>query len=118
MAFALAFVSLALRILVPQGFMPSPTNPLSIVICTGHGPMMMGMAEHGKPTKPSKDKTDHVCPFAAGAGSTLALDLHSAKLAPHTIELEILVGAVLDQIPGRGLAAPPPPSHAPPVRLT
>jgi hypothetical protein len=108
-----AMVALAFAVIVPPGFMPARAADgvgLTVVICTGHGPLQIGAAQdHQAPVKKSKA----ACPFAAAATAppptapaVLQGSVRFAALAP------MIVG---DQSPGRGLAAPPPPAIGPPV---
>ena len=109
----LAMIAVALKVLTPPGFMVASTQgALPLVICTGHGPLILGGSKD--PAAPAHKASDAPCAFAAAS-------------TPPTPSLAILVPAPLrlaadlaptargaDQTPGRGLAAPPPPSHAPP----
>ncbi|MBV8682405.1 MAG: hypothetical protein JO111_06000 [Caulobacteraceae bacterium] len=107
-------VALAYTVIVPPGFMParSPDGAgLAVVICTGHGPMQIGVA--GDRQAPAqKSKAGAPCPFSATAAPPLPAPIALAHasatfaMAPST--------TVDDQSPGRGLAAPPPPAIGPP----
>ncbi len=121
-ALALLACALALRLLVPSGWMPVvDATGLHLTLCSGSGPLeapaphpaMAGMAhhhhdhhDHGGP--------DHPCAFA-GLGLALAEPLLPA------IALSVLSAeAQPDRRPtlltiGRGLAAPPPPATGPPT---
>ncbi len=112
---ALAFMALFVRVITPQGFMVADTHGAGgfpLVICTGHGPLMPG----GSDKAPGHSHTDGVCAFAGHAAapppplvrtpaSTLA-----AYVQPSSQRVAYLA-------PGLGLAAPPPPSHAPPQAI-
>jgi hypothetical protein len=124
-AFALAVLAcaLALRLLVPQGWMPvTNAQGFRIVPCSGTGPMdmatmaMPGMsAHHGQADHdPHPAQPDHPCAFA---GLSLALadpPLPTLLLAPAATG-ETFAPKPLAIAIGRGLAAPPPPSTGPPV---
>lgn len=113
----LALVALALRILIPAGFMPGTSLTQPIVLCPDQGPMPSMSAHHGHHEDPAgapHGKRDHPCAFAglgappilSGPGAlppapTVAPDTQTPP-PPHTAA------------PGRGMAAPPPPSHGPP----
>jgi hypothetical protein len=118
-AFALALIALALKVLVPPGFMLAEGGAaLAITVCTGHGPLVLH-ADPGKPpASPAQKKADAPC---TGAGNV-------TPLAPSTVQSvaepwpivstrPASVG-VRDLAPGRGLAAPPPPSQGPPPVLS
>ena len=111
----LAMLALLLQLAVPQGFMLARNGGQpTIVICTGYGPMLAPLDDHGVPAKAPKPKPAATCAFAGHGGTptpATALTLGSvrfelaAALAPPT----------LSTTPGRGLAAPPPPSQGPPA---
>ena len=112
---ALAAVALLFRVAAPPGTMVADTgHGAALVICTGHGPMA-GAATPAK-APASKDHGGGSCEFAAHAAHALATSLPqrvghadwSATATAHPIVLATT---------GSGLAAPPPPSHAPPYRL-
>jgi hypothetical protein len=110
----LAVLALVMRIAVPQGFMVA-SNTLGgaeLVICTGSGPLKTA------PDAPAdKSKSDGACAFAGqGVGA--------APEAPPALAAASFVGTVADKpivrpdlAPGRGLAAPPPPSLGPPLNV-
>ncbi len=105
----LALAALWIQALIPAGYMIAPDQGPGLVICTGHGPL----AEHG----PSKDAPglnhDGVCVFA-GHGLTVAPPLHAPLPAAQAVAPAPMIFQAFAPSPGRGLAAPPPPSHAPP----
>jgi hypothetical protein len=113
-----ALLALALNVIVPAGFMvgQGPAGA-SIVICTGHGPQTLTRHADGLGHTPGHPPPHHnACPFAghgvvAGPGFVAIVARQSLPLSvagPTT---------VADMLPGRGLAAPPPPSRGPPSRL-
>jgi hypothetical protein len=113
--FALAALALLLQVLAPQGFMLSgQASSPGLVICTGHGPLLSHTG-HGKPDKAPKS-ADGSCVFAvhgAAAGPPAPV---LVAAAPYTFAAAASL-PTFDAAPGRGLAAPPPPSHAPPAPL-
>lgn len=119
---ALASLALFFTLLFPAGFMPGTSLDRPIVPCSGQGAMpglampMAGMAhgkhQHRDPTHKGAD--DQACPFAA-----MAIALPPAQPVP-VIRLAPAypppgVARSEASAPGRGMAAPPPPSHAPPA---
>jgi hypothetical protein len=113
---ALSLVALLLQILVPAGYMVS-TDPAgaSLVICTGKGPLSAADLGH-QPGKPPAPHADMACAFAGhgalAAPPTLSVMAHaSVQVAPS------LAQPFQDLTPGRGLAAPPPPSQGPPSSI-
>ena len=112
----LAVLALARKVLVPQGFMVAVRGaPFPLVICTGHGPLTVTLDQHGDPKAPAHKTSDAPCAFAGNLTPTAPSDV--AVLAePYAMVADRLHGDHgVDLAPGRGLAAPPPPSHAPPV---
>ena len=109
---ALAAIALLFRIVAPPGTMVAETgHGAALVICTGHGPMS-AMASPGK-APASKNHGDSSCEFAAHAAHALTaapLELVGyAAWTPVARPQPIVLATT-----GSGLAAPPPPSHAPP----
>lgn len=124
---ALALVALAMRALVPAGFMVSldPDRWLVVSLCSGAGPMQMALnldtgeyADGAAPTQENDgEAVDHApCVFAAAAApvppamfAAIAPPLggfaHAAPAFPESVSI------------GRGLAAPPPFATGPPIAL-
>jgi hypothetical protein len=118
LAAGLAMLALVVQVLVPQGFMVARQGDRpAIVICTGHGPVLSRDDLGGHPGKAPKSRPDAVCGFAGhGAGVTAAGLFAFAAPAPWSAPDPVASNA--DLAPGRGLAAPPPPSQAPPPILS
>jgi hypothetical protein len=108
----LALLALTINALSPPGFMMSRgQGGPAIVICTGHGPATL--PGHGDGPGHT---TGHqqVCPFAGHGLASSPPPL--AVIARDRFAREAIVAtAGTDLAPGRGLAAPPPPSQAPPI---
>jgi hypothetical protein len=104
-------LALAAQVLVPQGFMVARQGERpAIVICTGHGPVLSRDDLGGHP---AKAKPDLACGFAGhGLGLAATPPLLVATGVAWASPLPLALGA--DLAPGRGLAAPPPPSQGPP----
>lgn len=110
--FGLALLALALKVLCPPGVMVAETRgPTPFVICTGHGPLDLSRSSdhpHG-----GKASLDAPCVFSGGASAAPP----TAPLVPSStayVYSPARIGGSADLVPGRGLAAPPPPSHGPP----
>jgi hypothetical protein len=121
LALAVLTCALALRLLVPQGWMPvSDSHGFRITLCSGSGPVDMDMAmpgmamHHGKADHGQQPMPDHACAFA-GLGLALAEPVLPTLLAPSAITTEAMAPKPLAIAIGRGLAAPPPPSTGPPA---
>lgn len=120
----LATLAIALRIMIPAGFMtaPQPTNglPFALVLCTGQGAMVVQPGEtlgHHDKAPADKPAHDDPCPFA---GHGVAAPPPSA-LAVANVEFvayrPVAPARVVHLAPGRGLAAPPLPARGPPSLL-
>ncbi|HVF94079.1 MAG TPA: hypothetical protein VM900_07165 [Sphingomonas sp.] len=118
-AFAvLVLLALALKLMVPAGFMPGASLAVPIVLCPGQAapPAAKAMAHHGH-HEPSKapDRGDHPCPYAATASTPLAAHSHVIAIKLTGQASTEAMASLANLAPGLGLAAPPPPSHAPPA---
>ena len=125
-AWLVAF-ALAVRLLVPAGYMPM-AGKAGLEICAGQNADMasmpgMGSMPHATPMhgmdhgKAMPGDHDHDCGFAAAVGG--AADLPTLIL-PAMLAPVALVQAFVPQLtirPGLGLAAPPPPKTGPPSIL-
>jgi hypothetical protein len=110
----LAVLSLVMRVAIPQGFMLSGEGGAGpqLVICTGHGPLK------SDPSAPAeKSKPGSACAFA-GHGSGAATD-PGPQIDAAAVFTTLTPARPLpaDLAPGRGLAAPPPPSLGPPLTV-
>ncbi|MGH7025363.1 MAG: hypothetical protein ACREEB_17485, partial [Caulobacteraceae bacterium] len=106
----MAFVALALLVVVPPGFMIGGQSDgrTRIVICTGHGPVDSIVDLGGKGAPARGKKSGMTCPFAAHAApSTPAPAAPATAIASTSIPAPLATPASHVAI-GRGLAAPPP----------
>ena len=120
-ALALLACALALRLLIPAGWMPVvDATGLHLTLCSGSGPIelpaahhaMAGMAHHHH--HHDQGMPDHPCAFA-GLGLALAEPvLPAIALIAPVVEATVVVIPATVAI-GRGLAAPPPPPTGPPA---
>jgi hypothetical protein len=125
LALAVLACALALRLLVPEGWMPvSDAHGFRLTLCSGSGPIDMPMASmpgmapdmaahHDKPGH-DQPAAEHSCPFA-NLGLALAEPVVPALTSPMTFAVEAIDPKPLSVTIGRGLAAPPPPSTGPPL---
>ncbi len=113
-AVVLTALALAVRVVVPSGFMLSSTQGgglPTMVICTGDGILKLPMPGEHAPAKP--DSSDH-CAFASATQALATPDTSTVATDP-------IAFAAIDQPsgsamrPGLGLAAPPPPKTGPPL---
>lgn len=116
-AAAMILLALALRVIIPSGFMPSSERGFALTICTGMDTQTVWMDKSGKLHKedPSKGKSVEHQPCAF-AGAAMAADVLSAdfQVAMAPVALAIPVFATREVSVGAGLAAPPPPAIGPP----
>jgi hypothetical protein len=127
---ACALLAMAVKALIPAGFMLAPGQQdqlIAVVICTGNGSQTLYMDQDGElhddgagtntkaPDPHEGDaNNDHPCTFAGHSAVALA-EFSPAKIDVHFTHLAMqAVAYVQDQVPGRGLAAPPPPATASP----
>jgi hypothetical protein len=118
---ALFVLALAVRMVIPTGWMPSFTDSkTTITLCTGAGMVEAWVDADGKihkenPTK--KGAGDQPCAFAGLGGAADAPEFETASLAlpfaPQLIHNNKATAVAI----GLGLAAPPPPATAPPALI-
>lgn len=117
LAAAFILLALALRLIIPSGFLPSAERGFALTICTGIDTQTVWMDKSGKLHKedPSKGKSvEHQpCSFA-GAPMTAELLAADFPVAMAPVAVARPVFAKRDVSVGTGLAAPPPPSIGPP----
>jgi len=120
----LAMLAVALKVLVPAGFMVGISSTrFPLVLCTGHGAVSVdaGFLDPGGGKKAPGEKPAHDAPCAF-AGSAAA----ASPPDPHPVATVTFVSAPVAEplplrrnlAPGRGLAAPPLPPRGPPILLT
>lgn len=121
----LATLAIALKILIPPGFMAGPpTNnlPFALVLCTGQGAMVVApgdaLPSHGDQDKaPASNPHDSPCVFAGhglGAPPPSLIDAVVVEFVAYEYRPQ---AAVADLAPGRGLTGPPLPARGPPALL-
>ena len=112
--FAMAVVAVLVRALIPTGYMVAPDQAFRLVICTGHGPAV-SRNDRETPSR-APQKPDQACAFAGfHAATSSPAPAMVVAVAQDWVAAAPRMGS-LDLAPGRGLAAPPPPSPAPPIR--
>lgn len=112
-----AVLALALNVLVPPGFMAGGPEA-DLVLCTGHGPVQiasdLGGLDKALGSHGSKSSDDGPCAFTGhGAAPPLAVSPVLASEAAAWTPVVDPSRRALAVAPA--LAAPPPPSHAPPA---
>lgn len=129
-AFALVLVcmAMAMRVLIPQGYMVAP-NSLSgsfpIVLCTSQGPQTVNLGETDPVVRSPSDvpaddsggqPREHPCAFS-GLGGDLAVEVQMIVALADWDWVRQSILFETRATPGRGLAAPPPPSTGPPPQI-
>ena len=104
----LALLAVWVQALIPAGYMVAPGQSPGLVICTGHGPL----TSHDQPGAPTSNH-DSACVFA-GHGLAMSPPLAATLPKVSVIQHAPAIARAVPQSPGRGLAAPPPPSRGPP----
>jgi hypothetical protein len=115
---ALALLALTLKGLTPAGYMIADRGgAFPLVICTGQGPAMSADQDGGRhPPGEHRSHSDGPCAFSGGALTDAPAPFIPARLPGLVFQPEREL-AKADLLPGRGLAAPPPPSQGPPTLL-
>jgi len=117
-AIVLITLALALRVLIPSGFMPATGQGFAIQLCIGANAVSAWLDSEGRIHKgePAPDRmADHPCAFA-GLSAVLDLARDFGPLAlPASISSALPLASIGAVAVGRGLAAPPPPSTGPPA---
>jgi len=120
---ALAIAAIAVRALIPAGYMLAPVNDgrhIAIVLCSGHeavldintGKLIDSAQPPGRDDR-SDQSGDAPCVFAAT--TALAAPEFGAVLSAPLMRSALRVDARAAIAPGRGLAAPPPWATGPPL---
>jgi hypothetical protein len=112
----LVIFALAMKVLAPPGFMVAGNvGAVPLVICTGHGPLVLG--GHGEQKAPVHKASDAPCAFA-GSSTPPTPSVAASIAEPIAIVTDPIVGLQgARRAPGRGLAAPPPPPRGPPLSV-
>ena len=129
LAFVLAAFALAMQALVPTGYMLGKDTRnlgISITLCTGSGDIVAYLDADGgivettsSPEQPSHDRDEDKSPCGFSAQSTAAYDPTIPVTEPQSFPSLIVkpLFLVAFAMPGRGLAAPPPPKTGPPRQV-
>jgi hypothetical protein len=114
----LSLIALVMLVIVPPGFMASANGSAAgLVICSGHGPLTLSADGRLKPLndrQSPKSRPDAPCAFAGHGVAATPTPVAVAAPSHPSVRPEPFQ-ALADRAPGRGLAAPPPPSQAPPA---
>ena len=114
---AFIVLALAIRVIIPSGYMPSSERGFALIICAGMDTKTVWMDKSGKLHKedPSKGKSVEHQPCAfAGAAITPDFPATALQIAMPHVALATPAFAKREVSIGSGLAAPPPPAIGPP----
>ena len=118
LAALLAIVALTLSVLAPPGYMVArQAGGVAVVICTGHGPVTLTVQKGPADQRPGKARQNSVCAFASHGMASAPPVLAMQDAASFAHAAAFAIAGRHDLLPGRGLAAPPPPSQGPPILL-
>lgn len=114
----LVLCALAIRIAIPTGFMPTQSiHGIVISLCTGQGAVkaVLPIEKGSEPADHEKSKGGE-CTVAAGLGGGLLASTAVAAMAIPMPMAPLVSGRAIADLTTHRLAAPPPPSQAPPAR--
>lgn len=118
-----AALAVALKVLIPAGFMTAPDRnslPFAVVICTGQGAKVVAPGElmrHDNKAPSDKPAHGEPCPFAGHGGPAVQPEQVTVQAVSFAAYVQPAVRPALGLSPGRGLSAPPLPARGPPSQL-
>lgn len=117
LAAAVILLALALRVLAPAGFMPDyGSQGLVLRLCSGQGAQSVIIVP-GKSTPDDRQQARaDACLFAAAPGQDLVLPAELPMAAALLPRLPVVFAKAIAHLTVHRLAAPPPPSQAPPAQ--
>jgi hypothetical protein len=117
-AITLIALALAVRAMIPAGWMPAASGGFAVTLCTGGMVSTAWVDGEGRihKEKPGESNSTEHCAFAGMAQAMLGGDVPVVALPVATAIAEPRSRLSAVSI-GRGLAAPPPPSTGPPATL-
>jgi hypothetical protein len=121
---AIALLAMLVRAIVPAGYMLAQADSgrfLTVEMCEGHAAKVISL-DTGKPVDPSQlpgkaDDKSKSAPCVFASTGSVATPVAIAEPVEFLATQNVEFGASLSIRPGRGIAAPPPPSTGPPSLL-
>lgn len=112
-----ALAAVITRAIVPVGYMATVSgDQISVTLCGSGAAATLDLGGHdGRGGDGKTAQMDGVCVFAAAAATAPPPVLMAAIAAPRAAPVEAAPIVSPAVAVGQGLAAPPPPSHAPPI---
>ncbi len=125
---AIALLAVLVRAVVPAGYMLATAETpegryLTVMLCEGHeGPQQVIDLDTGLPVDPSvldtrddgREPASDAPPCVFAGAAHLAQPVDAGEPVEFAASEQVVFAAVRDVRPGRGIAAPPPPSTGPP----
>ena len=110
-------LALSLRILIPTGFMPTVSaQGLVVELCSGvSGKTVTIDLGKKRPGETQQHAAENPCVFAGGLSHGLLASDELPAILPFVYGLTIFIGTAIADLTISRLAAPPPPSQAPPA---
>jgi hypothetical protein len=119
-----AVLALAVKVMIPAGYMAAPSAnssmPFALVLCTAQGAKVVEPGEvldqdHKAPADNARH--DSPCAFAGHGAAALAPNSFTVATVTFATYMPLTPVRVTYLAPGRGLAAPPLPARGPPSQL-
>ncbi len=108
--------ALAVRVLVPAGYMPgTSSHGITVALCSGVAGQKVFIDLGKAPTRaPSGHEKSKDCTFAAGLGLGVYPPVEDGAVLVALLTLAPPLGPAIADLTPHRLAAPPPPAQAPP----
>ena len=112
---ACALLAVCVRAIVPAGYMATVAGDrISVTLCGSGASAILDLGDHGSGDR-ERSQPDGVCVFAMASAAAPPPAPAIGIAAPISAPVVETVGPPAAVAVGQGLAAPPPPSHAPPI---
>jgi hypothetical protein len=114
----LLLLALALlpRMMIPVGYMPhASASGITITMCGGMAPVTLALPNNSKKSAPDHDRASRPCIFAAATTQAAVDGFVAMVTAPIVPSPRFDLPRTLAHFVTPRLAAPPPPSQAPPA---
>lgn len=109
--------ALALRLLIPSGFMPTASaQGLIVQLCSDMSgkTILIDLGQH-LPSEKQKDAADGPCTFAGSLGHGMMPQTVAPLLLPFIYGSFLFASTAIADLTVNRMAAPPPPSQGPPA---
>jgi hypothetical protein len=114
---ALFLLAMALRVLAPAGFMPEVGDRgLVLRLCSGSGAQTVVVVPGKTTPDEPQNASGETCLFGAAPGQGLVMPAALPAMAAMLPRLPLVFATAIAHLTVHRLAAPPPPSQAPPAQ--